>query len=271
MIGNLWAIFRVFACLVVTAILLPPYLLTRRLNKPVYKAIAMRWHRCICRIFGIKVEMRGQLATANGHGVLIAANHVSWLDILVLASIAPVSFVAKEEVKGWPIFGALAKWQDSVFVDRNIRASAGQQAAEINRRLEAGDNIVLFPEGTTSDGNFILPFKSTLFGAIGVGGNVLESPIQPVSIAYVKQFGLPMGRFERQVAAWPGDVEMGPHLLRILREGSIGVIVSFGSTIDIDEHTNRKKISMQVCQQVSTMTSFALRGREPLLIEPKTH
>lgn len=251
----------VVAALLVTAVLLPAHIIARWRKHSIHKKIEVRWHRAICAILGIKIEVRGTMVQPAGHGVLIASNHISWIDIIVLGSIAPISFVAKQEVKDWPVFGALAKWQNSVFIDRSTRLGAKEQANIINQRLLDGDNIVLFPEGTTSDGNFIYPFKSSLFGALGVGDAAISSPIQPVSIAYNKLCGLPMGRFKRPLAAWPGDIEIGPHLMGVIAEPHLGVVVSFGEPVAQNEGINRKEITMIVQARVAEMTSRALRGR----------
>ncbi|WP_051540683.1 1-acyl-sn-glycerol-3-phosphate acyltransferase [Ahrensia sp. 13_GOM-1096m] len=249
------------AALIVTAVLLPAHMIARWLRHPIRKNIERRWHRAICKILGIKVEVRGSMVQPSGHGVLIAANHISWLDIIVLGSVAPISFVAKDEVKDWAIFGTLAVWQESVFIDRTTRLGAKAQAEIINKRLLDGDNIVLFPEGTTSDGNFIYPFKSSLFGALGVGAAAISSPIQPVSVAYNKLCGLPMGRFKRPLAAWPGDIEIVPHLIGVISEPHLGVVVSFGEPVEQCEGMNRKEITQIVQERVAEMTSLALRGR----------
>ncbi len=250
--------------------MLPFYMLARWLGSPVRKRIEMRWHKIMCSMLGVSYEVRGKLAQPDGHGVLIAANHVSWIDILVLGSIAPISFVAKQEVRDWPLLGSFARWQESVFVDRAARRTVHEQAMRINARLKAGDNIVLFPEGTTSDGNFIYPFKSSLFGALGFGDADLSSPIQPMAIVYVTEHGLPMGRFDRPLAAWPGDVELGTHLMRVLRETRLGVVVSFGEPIALSEAPSRKQMSLLAYDRVSQMASNVLRGREALLSDEKT-
>ena len=105
-------------------------------------------------------------SVAREHGVLLISNHVSWLDITVLSAVAPVSFVAKQEVASWPFVKWLAKLQRSVFVDRTRRSEVTDKANEILSRLEAGDHVVLFAEGTSSDGNSVVPFKTPLFAAV---------------------------------------------------------------------------------------------------------
>ena len=121
------------------------------------------YHKQVCRLLGIRIRISGSITP--GQPVLLIANHVSWLDIPVLSAVAPLSFIAKQEVAGWPFVGWLAKLQRSVFVDRNSRATVDHQASEIAERLEKVETIGLFAEGTTRDGVRMLPFKSRLRGA----------------------------------------------------------------------------------------------------------
>ena len=125
--------------------------------------------------------------------MLFAANHISYTDITVLGSVIPGSFIAKAEVANWPFFGWLAKLQRSVFVDRQVRSTATQRDA-IGERLAAGDALILFPEGTSGDGNRVLPFKSALFAAAQQGEDCPPVIVQPVSLAYVRLDGMPIGR-----------------------------------------------------------------------------
>ena len=102
----------------------------------------------------------------RGRAVLFVSNHVSWADIVVIGSIAPVAFVAKREVADWPLVGITARMQRTVFVDRARRHQTGDAIGEIVERLAAGTSVVLFAEGTSSDGNRVLPFRSALVGAV---------------------------------------------------------------------------------------------------------
>ena len=150
-------------------------------------------------------------------GVILTANHTGWIDIPVLSAVTPVSFVAKQEVNLWPFFGTLARLQRTVFVRRE-RSKALEDRDNIRRRLSDGDALVLFPEGTSGDGNRVLPFKSSLLSAAelalgeGVEGAARHAPVQPVSVTYVGLHGVPMGRENRPLIAWYGDMELVSHL-----------------------------------------------------------
>ena len=127
------------------------------------KVLPFRFHRIMARVLGMRIKVTGRIA--EGGGVLIAANHTSWLDIVTLSTIGPVSFAAKSQVSTWPIFATLSKLQETIFIVREKRSKTAEHRDTIIGRLAQGDNIVLFPEGTSSDGNSVLPFKSALMSA----------------------------------------------------------------------------------------------------------
>jgi 1-acyl-sn-glycerol-3-phosphate acyltransferase len=226
------------------------------------KTVPIRFHRGALRALGIRVTVEGE--PAAGRPLLLTANHASWLDIVVLGSLMPLSFIAKSEVASWPLFGTLAKLQRTVFVERERRSKTGEQAAAIARRLADGDAMVLFAEGTTSDGNVVLPFRSSLLGAartaIDAGGHA-HVLVQPVAIAYVRLQGLPLGRNWRPLVAWLGEEELLPHLLGIAREGAVDVVVRFGEPIAFDRGADRKAVAAAAERSVRRLLSSAISGR----------
>ena len=201
------------------------------------RVFPMHYHRLVCRILGIKLEVIGDVA-ARGP-LLIASNHVSWLDIVVLSAVAPISFVAKREVSTWPFFGSLARLQRTVFVDRDRRHATGNSRDEMQARLKAGDILVLFPEGTSGDGRSVLPFKTSFFGAADLPGVL----VQPVTLAYRGHRNLPMNRRLLPSYAWYGDMELVPHLLGALRSGPIEVTVVCHSPLSLSGELNRKALA----------------------------
>ena len=251
--------------LAITALLLPVHLLALWRNWPLRKRTAQTWHRWVARAMGLRIHVHGRLASTDGHGLLLAANHSSWLDIVALGAVAPVSFIAKDEVRQMPGFGLLARLQDSIFVSRQARTSTRAQAETIARRLAAGDTMVLFAEGTTTSGNYVLPFKSSLFGAVGFGDGHANGKrlVQPVAIAYTHIDGMAMGRLSRPLATWPGDTGIGPHLKRILREGRIDISVGFAEPIVVTAETDRKQLAAEAEAAVRAMISAFLRGQAP--------
>ncbi|WP_312418361.1 lysophospholipid acyltransferase family protein [Shinella sp.] len=252
----------VIVLLAVTLLLLPLQLLGLRFNWKIRRVLPRFWHRVACRVLGIRVRVHGTLETKRP--LLLAANHASWKDILVLGSVADVVYIAKSDVRAWPVFGILARLQATIFVEREQRQKTGEQVNEIAERLTAGEIVVLFPEGTTSDGNRLLEVKSSLFGA--AASAVPHAPdgivhIQPVSIAYTGLHGMAMGRYHRPIAAWPGDIELLPHLMGILRAGAVDVDVDFGERVDYQRTSNRKEVSRTVEARIRAMLGARLRGR----------
>ena len=248
--------------LAVTLVLLPVQLVGLRFDLKIRRYIPRLWHRVACRVLGLKVRVHGRLETSRP--LLITANHASWKDIMVLGSIADVVYIAKSEVRGWPVFGILARLQATIFVEREQRQKTGDQVDEIAKRLTGGEIVVLFPEGTTSDGNQLLEIKTSLFGA--AASAVPHAPegvvhIQPVSIAYTGVHGMAMGRYHRPLAAWPGDIELLPHLLGIAREGAVDVDVDFGERVEYSRASNRKQVSREIETRIRAMLGARLRGR----------
>jgi 1-acyl-sn-glycerol-3-phosphate acyltransferase len=232
--------------LIVTLATIPYQSLALRFGWKSHKTFPHNYHRFMARLFGIRITTIG--APVTGQGVLIVANHTSWLDIIIFSAVAQVSFVAKAEVATWPLFSTLAKLQQTVFVDRTRRSATGESRDQIRERLHAGDTLVLFPEGTSNDGNAVLPFKSALMGAVearvddGKGGQRAVL-VQPVSTAYVRLHGLPMGRENRPLYAWYGDMELVPHLWEALQTGPIDVVVEFHKPMNVDEVGGRKRLA----------------------------
>ena len=259
------AILVLCAVCAVTLALLPLQYVSVALKLPTRRWIPVLFHRALCRLIGVRVREHG--ARVRGHPLLIVANHCSWLDIPVITAAAPVVFVAKREVASWPLFGLLAKLQRSVFVDRARRHQTGEVNAQIARRLAEGDPVVLFAEGTSSDGNRVLPFRSALIGAARDAlagaehsGRIL---IQPLSVAYTRLHGLPMGRLHRPTAAWYGDMALMPHLIRVLREGAFDIVLTWGEPVAVEAQTDRKILAKSLESTVRRLTVAALRNPRP--------
>jgi 1-acyl-sn-glycerol-3-phosphate acyltransferase len=244
------------------AILLPFHLVAVAIGGPSSMKVAQLWQRFACFLIGIRVTVTG--APAKDRPLLLLSNHNSWLDIPVLASIAPVSFVAKSEVATWPVVSFLARAQRTVFVDRNSRHATGAQADEVAGRLSKGDIIVLFAEGTSSDGNKVLPFRSALVGAaqraIGDDG---AATVQPVAVAYRKMLGLPLGRQHRPLVAWYGGTDLLPHLKRVLSQGGIDVHVVFGPARKLSARDDRKAVTQEAGALVRRLVAALNGGRSP--------
>lgn len=249
----------------------PPLMALQWLLLRVAPRLAVRfphvYHRNVCRLLRGRIHVLGE-PVPNGP-CLITANHCSWLDIIVLSAVRPLSFVAKREVGTWPFFGTLARLQRTIFIDRDRRTATAAFKSIIQARLGAGDTLVLFPEGTSTDGNRVLEFKSALLGAAettcsGLGGGPDSAvPVQPVTLAYTKVYGLPLGRHERPVFSWYGDMELAPHLWAALKRGPFDAVVQFHPPVSLSDLGNRKALAAHCEQAVRGGLVAVLAGRDP--------
>ena len=213
-----------------------------------------------CRLLGLRVRVIGTAANvANARPVVFISNHSSWLDVPVLGGSLDACFVSKNEVGRWPLVGTVARLGRTVFISRQ-RHATGRERDLMRERLAAGDNLVLFPEGTTSDGSRVMPFRSAFF-AIAEG----EDPplIQPVSVVYDRLGGLPTGRASRPVFAWYGDMDMASHFWRFAQHRGLRVSVLLHPPVDPARFASRKALSHAVWQAVADGAS-TLRQNRPV-------
>jgi 1-acyl-sn-glycerol-3-phosphate acyltransferase len=245
-----------------TLLLIPVQALAVALKLRLRYHVPPFYHRVCTRILGFDVVVRGERA-AKGP-VLFISNHSSYLDITVLGSVIPGSFVAKSEVAGWPFFGTLAKLQQTVFVERKARTGVERQRDDLGARLDAGDNLILFPEGTSSDGNRTLPFKTALFAVAArrVGDKPLT--VQPVSITPTRLDGIPMGIAFRPFYAWYGDMDLVPHLWTVFTLGRITVEVEFHPPVTIEQFSSRKALADHCQRAVAQGVERAVSGKPAL-------
>jgi 1-acyl-sn-glycerol-3-phosphate acyltransferase len=258
------AVGILFVFLLATFLLIPWQESALRLRLRRRKSFPHRYHRFLCRLFGIRVTVVGE--PIQSRGVLMIANHTSYFDILVFSAAARVSFIAKHEVAGWPLAGTLARLQETVFIERAKRSQTIAARDVIRQRLIDGDALILFPEGTSDDGNCVLPFKSSLLGAaeteIGTDeqGRPHHVPVQPVTITYAGFYGLPMGREMRPFFAWYGDMDLVPHLWEALTAGPFEAIVEFHPPLSVDSVGGRKALATVAETIVRGGQSRALAG-----------
>lgn len=257
-----WLRLAVLSALLVIGV--PPIALTQvilmRLGLPGARWMPVIFHRYVCRVLNVRVNVVG--ARAEERPLILLANHCSWLDIPVIGTLGPQSFIAKREVRDWPALGFLATLQRTIFIDRDRRSQTGKDTQEIASRLTGGDPVVLFGEGTSSDGNRTLPFKSALVGAAeSVAGEQDDVWLQPAAIAYTHVNGMPMGRQHRPIAAWYGDDDLVPHLTGVLKAGPIDVDLVLGTPIHVGQAGGRKKATRLAEAQVREMLGAALTGR----------
>jgi 1-acyl-sn-glycerol-3-phosphate acyltransferase len=225
--------------------------------------VGSSYFRVLCALLRVRIRING--APVRDRPVLFISNHASWIDILVIGSILPVAFVAKREVRDWPLVGITAQIQRTIFVDRSRRHQTAAAVGEIVNRLHDGTPVVLFAEGTSSDGNRVLPFRSALLGTVEhaaardrTNGSVL---IQPMSICYTALHGIPMGRQHRPLVAWYGDFEFVPHLKAFVARAAVDAVVSYGEPVTVEPGADRKALTRRLEGTVRASAATALLGR----------
>ncbi len=232
------------------AIMLPPYLLifvtaSRRIWRP-YAAV---WFRIASRLFGIRYRVKGR--QTRQQPALLVSNHVSYLDIPLFGAVTNGTFISRADVADWPLFGFLAKISDTTFIER-IPAKVRLHRQQLAERLEKGQTLMLFAEGSTSNGAEVLPFKSALFSVADAIDEDMALTIQPVTIAYIRmRDGAPLNGGQRSLYGWYGDMELVPHIKTVLGLKGVEVEITFHEPITAESFANRKELAAFCQQQVA--------------------
>ncbi|MBH69537.1 MAG: 1-acyl-sn-glycerol-3-phosphate acyltransferase [Rhodospirillaceae bacterium] len=206
-------------------------------------------HKVATKLLGLRVTYRGYPITKGG--ILYVANHISYLDIIALGSILPARFIAKSDVAGWPIFGFLSKITRTIFLDR-LATRAHQQISLIKHCLQKSEPLLLFPEGTSSDGSRVLPFKTSLFAA----PKAADALIQPITIQYTRLNGMPIERSKKPLLAWYGNMDLAPHLWQALSLGTVDVEIQFHETVQPSNFSDRKQLAQHCRKKITAGMSL---------------
>ena len=212
-------------------------------------AFARFYWRTFTRLLGVRVRLLGARAVA-ARSVVFVANHTSWLDIPVLGGQLDACFISKGEVADWPLIGWVAKLGRTVFISRSRGATARERDA-IRARLATGDNLILFPEGTTSDGSRVMPFRSAFFAVAQTSDGRSAPLIQPVSVVYDRLAGLPAGRATRPLFAWYGDMDLASHCWRLARYRGMRATVLLHTPLEPGAFPDRKTLTHAVWRVVA--------------------
>ncbi|WP_207537517.1 lysophospholipid acyltransferase family protein [Sabulicella rubraurantiaca] len=257
--GRIRAVRRILSVLLFTVLFgFPVQMVLIRLPGNAKHRFSRFYHRTLCRLIGLRLRIIGQ--SSPERPTLHVSNHSSWLDIVVLGAVLDARFVSKADVAGWPLIGTVARLGNTVFVSRT-RNRTGAEAQEMRAKLESGESLILFPEGTTSDGARVLPFRSSFF-AIAPAARA----VQPVTVVYDRLGGLPVGRKDRAVFAWYGDMETGSHAWRLLRRTGTRATVVLHPGFVPDVASDRKDLAIRVGRTV-TEAAAALRQNRLVDIE----
>jgi len=238
---------RLIIFLLLTLALLPFQFIIVFFIKNYTYIIPYFYHKICLRIFGIKIKTFGKVSINSP--ILLISNHASYLDIIILGSLFKTSFIAKKEISKWPLLGILAKLQNTIFIDRRI-SSLKNQENKIIKHLNEKKNLVIFPEGTSSDGNRVLPFKSSLFNIFekNLNSKIL---VQTITIVYKKINGIPMNRIERKNITWHSNMDLIPNIFNVLKKLSIEVEVIFNDEFLPSKEYDRKKLALHCWEKIN--------------------
>lgn len=261
-----WRVLRRFVALLLWTI---PSMLVQALcillPGPPKVVFARIYWAVFTRLLGLRVRVIG--TRASGHAtrpVVFVSNHSSWVDIPVIGGVLDGAFIAKGEIAGWPLINLIAWLGRTVYVSRR-RGATGRERDQMRERLRSGGNLILFPEGTSSDGSRVLPFRSAFF-AIAEAADEPPPLIQPVSVVYDRLGGLPTGRASRPVFAWYGDMDIASHFWRLGQYSGLRVTVLLHTPIDPASYPDRKALAQAVWRIVADGAATLRQNRpaEPL-------
>ncbi len=220
-------------------------------NGPAAYIIPQQWHRILCFVFGIKIRITGE-PYKNGQ-VIFVSNHISYLDILVLGTALRASFVAKKDIASWPVFGFLSKLQQTAFISRS-HIDAKKEKHALDTMLASGKSLIIFPEGTSTDGREVIPFKSSLFAIALRNENNSDIFIQPITLAMqsVDKHDV-VTQDDRDLYAWHINMTtpLAEHLWRFAKSRGAEIHLYFHTPVDANEYTDRKILAKTCHEAVS--------------------
>jgi len=242
--GRFRAIRRIISAVIWTLIAIPIQCVLMLLPGQAKISFGCFYHRVLCWLIGLKVQVVGKVS--DKPATLFLPNHTSWLDILVLGSVLRASFVSKSEVGQWPVIRFVVKLGRIVFVGRRRSSTVLREAGTMRERLQAGDSLILFAEGTSNDGTRVLPFRSAFLAAAADA-----KAVQPVSLVYDRLGGLPACRRDRPLFAWYGDMDIASHFWRIARRSGARATVLLHEVADPASLPDRKILTAAVSDVVA--------------------
>ena len=254
------SLFFIFVYIPVMLIGVPVQFVVTRLGR-FWNVPTRLFHTCGCLFLGMKVRVIGKPSTE--HPTLVVSNHISWTDIIAVGSKADVTFVAKSEIKNWFFVGFMASLQRTLYVDRKNRRDAHRASQEMGQRLASGGAVLLFAEGQSDIGTHVLPFRSALIGAAQHAmeeAGATHVMIQPLTIAYTKLQGLPVGRTDRSFIAWIKSKSVGQNIREILTGGTREVTLAFGTPRLLEAGADRKLVAKEAEAEVRRMLVALNRG-----------
>ena len=223
-----------------------------------YKALPHYFHRGVQIILGLRVSFSGEQSRFKP--TLFVSNHISYLDVFVLGEVRAY-FIAKSEVANWPVLGVLARFQNTLFFARD-KVKARQQLATMQEHLARHKSLILFAEGTSTEGTHVETFKSSLFAAANLSSPTQRVVIQPITVAYTHQAGRKMDQETRDYYAWYARMPFWPHFKTLFTLQNVSVKVHFHPVCYLEDFKTRK-LCAQHCQKMVADRLNELNSEEP--------
>ena len=246
--------FKFFIFVFLTIFLIFLKTLLQFVSKRISQKIVQIFHKLLLWLINVNVEVEGK-SNPGDVPTLYVSNHLSYLDIPILGSKINGRFIAKNEISNWPIMGYLSKIGNTIFINRNL-SFLKRNKSIIYDFISKGNSIILFPEGTTSDGIRVLKFKSSLLTSLEQK-NIL---IQPIVINYESINGMPLNRWLKPIIAWYGDMDLKPHLINVLKLFSIEAKITFLPPLNGKNFTNRKDMTSTLHHAIDSFYSSELNN-----------
>lgn len=243
------ASFKIFLMAVLTVLIVLFQIIFLWISKKNLAYVLPRlWHKGVCAIIGLKTEIRG--TPLHNQQVIYVSNHLSYLDIPAIGAHLKASFIAKDDIAGWPVIGSLARAQQTAFISRSS-SKAKKVANALDVMIKEGKSLILFPEGTSSTGETVLPFKSSLF-SIAMPKDLPPITIQPFIIDLIDADGKPLTKESRDYYAWYADMEFAPHIWIYLQTKGATIRLTFLDPITPRPDQDRKEICHLIEAQISS-------------------
>jgi len=218
------------------------------------RRLARWWARALLAILGVRLRVSGKPPPARGEAAMIAANHVSWLDIFAIMSVRPARFIAKSEIRAWPFAGWIADRAGTLFVQRARRHDAARINARVHEALAQGDCVGLFPEGTTTEGDRLLPFHTSLFEPAIAN----SATVHPAAVRYENADGTPCTHF-----AYVGEMTFLQSLARVIARRGVVARVDFGDAIGPARARDRREAARLAHAQIASLLRLDPRDNPP--------
>lgn len=244
----------------------PVQFLARRRNWLLQHRIQIFFCQVMCGVIGVRVSVHGRLPPTGPR--FVVANHVSWTDVIALASVYPLVFLAKKEVAQWPVLGFLARLQGTIFVDRANRRAIPEVNSALAGRLRQGRDVVVFAEGTSSNGADVLKFNASHFAMLKelAEDETLPVTVAPTALAYTRHDEEDPSQSEAYDVGWYGDMSFVPHLWGLMKRGGARCHIFCGAGVDPSAVEDRKALAQAAEASIRALLRSAFAARAPTTI-----